>query len=232
MDEKPFFTLDLSNIHSSSVKILENFTKVSFNLENILDSAEALKYIKAIRNEFEKDLQSPSDEMVKLLVSRFYDKPLIASRMATFKEYTRKAFSNSINDSINFRLKHALSINDNVPAKEEHQIDDNNDDRKIITSEEEIEGFQIVKAILRQEVPAKRIAYRDTQSYFGILLDDNNRKPLCRLYFNTNNKYMELFHKGKDNGEKRLLHSLDDIYNFREELLSTLSNYQLNVQTA
>ncbi len=231
MDEKPFFTLNLTDLKDSSIKILENFTKKGYSLENILDSAESLKYIKAIRNEFEKELQEPSDEIVRLLVNRFFEKPLTASRLAVFKEYTKKAFSNSINDSINFRLKNALNINEAVPSKQEEKISNidenaNVDDSKIVTTEEEIEGFQIIKAILREVLPANRIAYRDTQSYFGILLDDNNRKPLCRLHLNSNNnKHIELFHNGKDSGEKRPLNSLEDIYSHKEDLLSTVKNY-------
>ena len=90
-----------------SIKILESFTKKEYNLETILDSAEALKYIKAIRKEFEKEIENPSDEMVKMLVSRFFNKPLIANRMIAFKEYTKKALTTSINESISFRLKSA-----------------------------------------------------------------------------------------------------------------------------
>lgn len=229
MDEKPFFTLDLSNLKDSSLKILENFTKNGYNLENILDSAEALKYIKAIKSEFEKELHDPSDDIVRLLVNRFFDKPLTANRLTTFKEYTKKAFSNYINDSINFRLKNALSINESIPSKEDENIksiDVNAESAKFITTEEEVEGSQIVKAILREIIPAKRIAFRDTQSYFGILLDDNNRKPICRLHFNSSNKYIELFNNGKDNGERKLLSSIDDIYNYKSELLSTVQIYE------
>lgn len=229
MDEKPFFTLDLNNIKDTNISILNNFTKTSFNLESILDSAEALKYIEAIRREFEKELQNPSDELVKLLVSRFYDRSITASRLVSFKEYTKKALSNSINDSINLRLKNALNINETVPSKEVEQvnpIDQNTEVDKIVTTEEEIDGFQIVKAILREVLPAERIAFRDTQSYFGILLDDNNRKPLCRLHFNSTNKYIELFHNGKDNGEKKLIDTLEDIYNYKNELLNTTKLYE------
>lgn len=228
MDEKPFFTLDLSNLKESSLKILENFTKHGYNLESILDSAEALKYIKAIRNEFEKELQEPSDEIVKLLVSRFFDKPLTATRMATFKSYTKKAFSNSINESISFRLKNALNMNESVPKTIEtvDAVEETVDTPKFITTEEEIEGSQIVKAILREILPASRIAFRDTQSYFGVLLDDNNRKPICRLHFNSSTKYIELFHNGKDNGERKALSSLDEIYTFKNELHSTIKNYE------
>jgi len=49
MDDKPFFTLDISNLKDTSLKILENFSKNGYNLEEILDSAEGLKHIKAIR---------------------------------------------------------------------------------------------------------------------------------------------------------------------------------------
>jgi hypothetical protein len=229
MDEKPFFTLDLSNLKDFSLKILEKFSKNGYNLEEILDSAEALKYIKAIRNEFEKELKEPSDEMVKLLVNRFFEKPMTASRLITFKEYTRKAFSNSINETINFRLKNALNISENIPSKNSEQfqpIHEKSEISKFITTEEEIEGSQIVKAILREVIPATRISFRDTQSYFGILLDDNNRKPICRLHFNSSNKYIELFHQGKDKGDKKLISSLDEIYEFKKALLETIKNYE------
>jgi hypothetical protein len=163
------------------------------------------------------------------LVNRFFQKPITAARLATFKEYTKKALSSSINESINFRLKNALDINENVPSKviaQINPIDQNVEEPKFITTEEEIEGSQIIKAILRESLSATRIAFRDTQSYFGILLDDNNRKPLCRLHFNSANKYIELFNNGKDNGDKKLINSLDEIYSFKSELLSTIKNYE------
>jgi hypothetical protein len=229
MDDKPFFTLELSNIKDTSLKILEKFSKNGYNLEDILDSAEGLKYIKAIRTEFEKELQEPSDELIKLLVNRFFQKPITAARLVTFKEYTKKALSSSINESINFRLKNALDINEKIPSKviaPINPIDQNVEEPKFITTEEELEGSQIIKAILRESIPASRIAFRDTQSYFGILLDDNNRKPLCRLHFNSVSKYIELFNNGKDNGDKKLINSLDEIYSFKTALLSTIKNYE------
>jgi hypothetical protein len=229
MDEKPFFTLDISDLKETSLKILQNFSKNGYNLEEILDSAEGLKYIKAIRKEFEKEIQEPSDEMVRLLVNRFFSKPLTAPRLVAFKEYTKKAFSTSINETINFRLKNALNISETVPSKATEQtnaIDENVEIPKFITTEEEVEGSQIVKAILREFLPSSRIAFRDTQSYFGVLLDNNNRKPICRLHFNSTNKYIELFHNGKDNGEKKLISSLDEIYDFKTQLLTTVKTYE------
>lgn len=229
MDEKPFLTIDLENLKDNSIKILESFTKNQYNLESILDSAEGLKYIKAIRNEFEKEIDNPSDEIVKLLVNRFFNKPLTANRMIAFKEYAKKALSISINESVSYLLKSALSINEKIEKQDDIKtniIDENQDEsRIIITTEEELEAFQIVKAILREKIPADRIAARDTQSYFGVLLDNNNRKPICRFHFNTANKYLETFQNGKDTGEKKQLKSLDEIYNYRSQLHQTVDNY-------
>ncbi|RZK35453.1 MAG: restriction endonuclease [Pedobacter sp.] len=227
MDEKPFLTIDIEDLKENAIKILESFTKNEYNLETILDSAEGLKYIKAIRKEFEKEIENPSDELIKLLVSRFFDKPLIASRMLAFKEYAKKALTLSINESISDRLKSALNINEKTdlqPDLKVTPIDDGNDS-KIVTTEEELEAFQIVKAILREKIASVRIAPRDTQSYFGVLLDDNNRKPICRFHFNTANKYLETFANGKDAGDKKQIFNLDEIYNYRNQLHQTIDNY-------
>lgn len=231
MDEKPFLTINLDDLKDSSIKVLEKFTKTSYNLESILDSAESLKYIKAIRKEFETEIDNPSDEFIKLLVNRFFDRPLTANRISIFREYTKRALTSSINESISSRLKSALSINENIHNEKEKDSEildsiDENSESKVVTTEDEIEGFQIVKAILREVISADRIAPRDTQSYFGVLLDDNNRKPLCRLHLNGGKKYIELFHNGKDAGEKILINSLDDIYNHKAELQKTVDNYK------
>lgn len=231
MDEKPFLTINLDDLKDSSIKVLEKFTKTSYDLESILDSAESLKYIKAIRKEFEAEIDNPSDEFIKLLVNRFFDRPLTANRLSIFREYTKRALTSSINESISSRLKSALSINENIhdtKTKENEVLDsiDENSESKVVTTEDEIEGFQIVKAILREVISSDRIAPRDTQSYFGVLLDDNNRKPLCRLHLNGGKKYIELFHNGKDAGEKVLINSLDDIYNHKAELQKTVDNYK------
>lgn len=147
--------------------------------------------------------------------------------MQSFKEYTKRALSISITESISSRLKSALVINETLDTNTPKPVavDEHSEISKIVTTEEELEAFQIVKAILREKIPAERIAHRDTQSYFGILLDDNNRKPVCRFHFGTSRKQIELFHNGKDAGERMLLESLEDIYKHRDLLHQTLENY-------
>lgn len=229
MDNNPFLTVNLANLKDSTIKELVKFTKATFSIDNILESAEALKYVRAFRNEFEKEIQEPSDDFIKLLARRFFDRQITANRLENFNSYLKRAITSYFNDTINARLKSALNINEN---KEQHKDETGDtsaneveEDNRIVTTEEEIEGFQIVKAILREKLPASRIAYRDAITYFGVLLDDNNRKPICRLHFNGIKKYIEFFDKGKDSPERVLIDSLDDIYTYKERLLHTIENY-------
>ncbi|MEF1342310.1 restriction endonuclease, partial [Vibrio rotiferianus] len=74
-------------------------------------------------------------------------------------------------------------------------------------------------------VEVQRVFSRDTQSYFGILLDDNNRKPICRLWFNTKQKYIGIFDESKTE-VRHPIESVDDIFNFSEQLQNTLALYE------
>ncbi|HEX8608644.1 MAG TPA: hypothetical protein VF679_08405, partial [Pedobacter sp.] len=81
-----------------------------------------------------------------------------------------------------------------------------------VTTEEEIEGYFIIKSVLRPFVDPKRIVHRDALSYFAILLDNNNRKTICRLYLGSK-KYLVVL----DDNKKEIKHeisSLDEIYDY------------------
>ena len=87
------------------------------------------------------------------------------------------------------------------------------------------EGYNIVKAILYDTVDISRVVDRDTNSYFGILFDDNNRKPICRLYFNSDNvRYIATFCKDKVE-TKNKIESLSDIYKYSNEIRNVVKSY-------
>jgi hypothetical protein len=97
-------------------------------------------------------------------------------------------------------------------------------EERVVTTAEEMEAFYIVRAILREAVDVARVAPRDVKSYFGVLLDDNNRKPICRFHFNTGQKYLGLF--SPDKQENRVpIASLDNIYDHAEYLKRTVLGY-------
>lgn len=83
---------------------------------------------------------------------------------------------------------------------------------EVITTLEELEGYAIVKSILNGSVDINRVTYRDNASYFNILLDDNIRKTVCRLYFNRAQKYIAFIENNKE--VKTPLSCINDIFKF------------------
>lgn len=224
MDQKPFLEFDITNLKDNSINEIAKFHKSSFDVNNIVSNASSLKYIKEIRKQIDNELTNPSFDFVKLFANKVYSGRLTEKVMEEFKELVSKGFNQFINEKINDRLNAAL--NKEAQTQRADQIETIEDESKIFTSEEEMEGYRIVVAILRRKLPINRIICRDTQSYFGILLDDNNRKPLCRLHLNGGKKYIGLFNNDK-NEKREPIQSVDDIYQFEKELLETVKLYEV-----
>lgn len=227
MDEKPFLEVNITELRDSQIEELKKFHKSYFNVENVLSSASELKYMGELKSIIAKEFSSPSSEFVKYLSKQVYDGVITAKLLEQFIELTKKSISSYINELISDRLKSALKTETVEEAKNE-EIDNKaleEDGNKIITTEEEIESYFIVKSILRQAVDVSRVVYRDAQTYFAILLDDNNRKPICRMYFNAiSKKYIATFDENKKE-TKHEITSLNDIYNYSEYLINTISFY-------
>ncbi len=118
----------------------------------------------------------------------------------------------------------------NTSSEEETAVEPapgEDDDKKdgVETTEDEMQGFMIAKAILAPVVSLDRIAARDTKTYFGVLLDDNNRKPLCRLWFNRSQWYLGVFDAEK-NEERIPISKLDDIYQYADRIKAAVGFYE------
>jgi hypothetical protein len=92
---------------------------------------------------------------------------------------------------------------------------------KVNITAEELEGFLIVKTILGQNIPATRITYRDSQSYFAIFLDDTNRKVIPFRLIKQSNLYSLSYREGWiRTNKKTILNS--NWYNFLLFLINYL----------
>lgn len=227
MDEVPFLEVDITDIKSAQIDELKKFHKSNFDVDNILSSASELKYTGELRNLLAKEFASPSPEFVKLMAKQVYDGVITQKVLDQFTSLLRKSISGYVNDIISERLKSALKSESDVDntsnAIETEELPDDN--RGIVTTDEELEGFYIVKSILRNVIPADRITYRDAKSYFAIFLDDNNRKNICRFYFDSpTNKRLTFLDDNKKEQHNRLS-SLDDIYNYADRLREIALKY-------
>jgi hypothetical protein len=220
MDEKPFLEFDLLDIDDHAVPELQKLTKSAFDVESIISAAGELKYVGQIKRELATQFSNPDEEFVKFFAARVYEGAITQKVRDQFTMLTRKATVQFLSDQVNDRLKSAISgstqsiivsqVKADTPVL---NVSDSTPDEKdkVITTQEEIEGYNIIKAIVRSEVEARRIVPRDTQSYFGVLLDDNNRKPIARLHFNRSQKYIGVFDIDKKE-TRHAIESLDDIF--------------------
>ena len=225
MDAKPFLTINMLKLKNRDIKELEKFKFENFDVENILNMAGVQKYVSAIKDIFQGEVKNPSDEFVKLFASQIVSKPLRQNVLDEFKIYVKQAFSETITDLVSQKIN---SLNDKLTqedAIDSTEIVKVKDDNGIVTTEEETEGYFIVKSILAQSIELKRVAQRDTKSYFGILLDDNNRRWIARLHFNYSNKYIEI-REDEKSGTKYQLESIEDIYKYKDELIKAVEFLQ------
>lgn len=226
MDEKPFFAFNITDMKDSQIEELKKFHKAYYDFENIVTTASDLKYTFELKKLIDSEFNNPSPEFVKLFAKQVYPSIINARILEQFTNLTKKSLQQYISDLITERLKSALS-KENAVSKENDLINvetEKVDQSAPVTTEEELEGFMIVKTILRQKTPVSRIAYRDAQSYFAILLDDNNRKTICRLYFNGSKKYLAILDDQKKE-IKNEINSLDDIFNFSDLLIKSVEGY-------
>jgi len=231
MDEKPFLELDLLDIDEHAAPELRNLTRSAFDVDSIISAAGELKYIGQLKRELVNQFTEPCEEFLRFFTSRVYDGVITARVREQFQPLLLKAIAQFTGDLVNDRLKSAITgvapqtlIAQPLPNEDTAKVDKpiveaEIEAARIETTPEEMEGFFIVKSIVRTSVDSERIGHRDTQSYFGILLDDNNRKPVCRLHFNRAQKYLGIL----DADKKEIRHpisKLDDIYNFSDALIA------------
>ena len=228
MDEKPFLEVDMLNLDETAVAELKKLMKPNFDLDELMTAAGDLKYTREIKKLLAELMENPSDEFVKLCASKVFNGPLTQGRRENFSGIIKRSFAQLVSDKINERLKSAMTSVELSHLEEDSE--DYEEGQEIETTEEELEAFYIVKSLLRTTVDPNRIAHRDTLSYFGILLDDNNRKPIARLHFNRAQKYLGVFDESRK--ERRIpIDSLDDIYQHADELKRVLAFYEREKKT-
>ena len=233
MDEKPFMEFNITEIKDNQIEELKKFHKQNFDAESIVNNASELKYTIELKHLLQQELTNPSSDFVKHFAKQVYPSVVTAKVLEQFTNLTKKSIQQYISDLITERLKTALTKEDEESKENIGNIDIEQpdlDNSKVETTEEELEGFLIVKTILRQQITSTRVTFRDAQSYFAILLDDNNRKSICRLYLNGNKKFIGVFDEQKKETKIEIT-NLDDIFKQSETLNKTVEGYEKGKET-
>lgn len=208
LDNEPFFTFNLLEYKENHIETLVEFCKENFDIEKAFSNAGDLKYIKQFEAVIENEYREPSYDFVKYLITKsgVYEGRVTDKVYEKHKKTTVEAFNLFMSKIMKTSLDFSLTTK---------QSDETNKN-EVITTLEEFEGYAMVKSILNGNIDINRVTYRDNASYLNVLLDDNIRKTICRLYFNRSQKYIAFIEDNKEN--KQPLDSQNDIYKFAETI--------------
>ncbi|MFR8547767.1 MAG: type I restriction endonuclease [Lachnospiraceae bacterium] len=231
MDLVPFLELDMLNLKEAKINELKKFCKSNFDQERIFSTAEELKYSSLIKQVITDELESPTDSFVRFLLTNIYDGQKTQKVIDKFTPIVKKSFTGLINDIVNQKISSALTPDSDTSDSKNQSTSDAVEDvnteepeSKIFTTEEEIEAFYIVRGLLAGVIPVEDIVHRDTESYFGILYKDNNRKPICRIDLDRKIKRILIPDENKK-FVKYTIESLNDLYLYKDQLTAVVKRY-------
>lgn len=228
MDASPFFTFDLSDFKDEVVDQLKRFTKTAFDETSIITIASEMKYKTLIRQHLGVQFQQPSDDLIRLLVqgSGAFTGRFTQIVLDNFRVIVRDTLKAFINEQVDNRLKSALATEQNKQTAEVEVAPTEAPPASAIqTTQDEVDGYLIIKAILRDQIDVKRVTMRDAQSYCAVLLDDNNRRPIARLYFTPTRKLIGIFDERREE-HKHQIASLDEIFTLADSLRAAVARYE------
>ena len=223
MDSSPFLEVDLLNLKDSDIAELKKFGKENFDMNTIINSASNLKYANSIEKILSEEFSTPSDDFIKLILNKgIYDGVKTQNVIDKYKPILKKSINHYINDLVNQRLQSALNNSSSEVSSElaVNVVDDNS----IITTDEEIESYYIVKSILSENVTPDNIYYKDTYSYFGILYENKVTKWICRVYLKESVKFVVIPDKDKKDIRYEI-NNISDIYKLKQQLLDRLDTF-------
>ena len=240
MDKLPFLTINILNVRESQVAELKKFRKSEFDVEQIASTASDLKYLNEFKQIFLQQLESPTDEFLRVFLQQCYSGQKNQIVMDRFRPILKRAINLQISEMMNDKIKAALGGEGSVVSAEDKPVrlpeTEANDSSKpdeyspekrlprVNTTEEELEAYFIVKNILSEVVDMKDITYKDRESYFGILYKNNTWKWICRLRLSRTQKILILPDENK-NEVKFVLNGIYDLRNYKEQIIEVLKRY-------
>ncbi|WP_312280347.1 type I restriction endonuclease [Oscillibacter sp.] len=237
MDNDPFLSINILEIRDNQVPELKKFCKAEFDIDSIFSTASELKYVHAFKDIFADLLETPTDDFTRLFLQSCYSGQKTQNVLDKFRPLLKKALNDQISEMMNDKIKVALGGSGGsvsiagIKAPESTAAPEDTEDEmpekrtlNIVTTEEELEAYFIVKNLLSGVADIHDITYKDTESYINILYKANTRKWICRLRLTASQKMLII----PDENKNDMKYPLQDIYELnqhKDALTAVLQRY-------
>lgn len=182
MDSSPFLKLRMDSLNDSDISQLFRFRYDKFKPEALRTLAEESVYLNAFTKTISSSLREVDPEFVRYVASRSNIERQLNQR---FLESVTPLVKQAVKRAVSAMVVSGLSTQPSTESAEDVEkssVDTdivNEDNPNIITTKKELELFERIKQIIQTE---DNIEYKDTESYFGILLDGKSNRWILRFY--------------------------------------------------
>ena len=242
MDEKPFLVVSMLDLSDADIEQLKKFHKSYYNEEDVLSTANELKYTTEIKSILNNEFASPTAEFVRFFARQTYTSGQITSKVIDmFTPLVKKSISSVINDIISDRLNTAIKNGENTAdVLPEHNIasinisTENTEEKlpdgivymdkesRVVTTQEELDAYNIIRSILRKSIDAARVTYKDYKSYFVVNLDNSQWFWICRISIGARKKQIGIPTDQYKSCEWIQIDNVDDIFKYADKLEESL----------
>jgi predicted type IV restriction endonuclease len=225
LDRSAFLEINLETANDQELtSFIQVLGKDTPNWDEVKDRAVQLKNYKKMLALLQVEFETPSEDFVYFVAKATHDGVVTQKVKDQYKVTLKRVIRQIIAVEVAKELTGATNSQAKVLVETMPTDGAVPEKSKIETIPEELEAYYLVKNLLRKHVDSKRIHYRDAQSYFSVLLDDNNRKPLCRIQFGAKATTLTTFNAQKEEVKVQIA-GLDDIYKYEELIVATLNAY-------
>ena len=194
MDDTPFLKINLLDLKDSEIENLNNLRKENFDKESLISYAEELVYTSTLNDTLRNLFSNPSDEFIRFIVKDFSETRITSNVIERFRPLVKKSISNAVLEIVSkglYQQEASATKQEGLETGNEEVVDADIKElnkKGVITTEDELKGFEIVKKILeKNNRDISEVNYRDTTNYFSIYLK-NTTKWIIRFNFDAGRK--------------------------------------------
>jgi len=200
----PFIEFSLNDIDDNVIELLTTIKRdvIQYSFKELLEDAQEFYFLNKFGDAFFDELLNPSDEFIRSIFTR-----MGGQRMTDTSKVKIKGLINS---------KNLREVTEKLTIEESKR-----DGNAVITTADELKIYHAIKTILiqKKEIKSERISYRDQKNSFLILVDDNQKKVICRLIISQNKSKIEI------NGSEFELDGLDSVVNLKNKLTESAMKF-------
>lgn len=186
MDSEPFLTVDVTMLNENDVAQLYQFRHDKFQPDALRSLAEESIYLTAFTESITESLKEVDLDFVRYVAGRVNIQRQFTQRyLESIRHIVKQAVQNTVSSMVVSGLSAPKVQEEAAPVEKEQEdptapiIDPENN--KIVTTYAERRLFDLVKSILPDDAS---IEAKDTESYFGVLVDGKSNRWILRYFDN------------------------------------------------